>query len=131
MPRTHKQVGDAPRSTHPCLGPGGAADRVQVAFRMIEGRWKLDIIFRLLGSPVLRYSELDRDLPGVSQKVLTQQLRELERDGIVRRAVHAEVPPRVEYSLTERGKELRPALKLLAEWGGSGEPKSSSMDLET
>jgi DNA-binding HxlR family transcriptional regulator len=116
MPRTHKKVGTHLKVRLLALDRLDRP-RVQAALKVIEGRWKLDIIFRLFGSQVLRYSELDRDLPGVSQKVLTQQLRELERDGIVRRIVHAQVPPRVEYRLTELGKELRPALKLLRVWG--------------
>lgn len=84
---------------------------------MIDGRWKLSIVSRLSETPVLRFSELERDIADVSQKVLTQNLRELERDGLVSRLVHAEVPPRVDYRLTNAGKALRPALLALLAWG--------------
>ena len=116
MTRTDKKVSHAPERKPPCLTPGGSAERVQRAFAMLDGRWKLPIVFELFAAPVLRFSELERALGGVSQKVLTQQLRELERDGIVRRTVHAEVPPRVDYRLTAAGEALRPVLRQLREW---------------
>jgi len=75
------------------------------------------IIFHLFTRPVLRFSELERAIPGVSQKMLIQQLRELERDGVVRRTIHPQVPPKVEYDLTELGRALCPALDALLEWG--------------
>ncbi len=65
---------------------------------------------------MLRFSELERAIPAVSQKMLIQQLRELEGDGIVQRTVHAQVPPKVEYALTSLGRELCPALDALLEW---------------
>ena len=83
---------------------------------MLEGRWKLVIIFQLFVQPTLRFSALERAIPKVSQKMLTQQLRELERAGIVRRTVYAEVPPRVEYALTAFGQALCPALDALLRW---------------
>ena len=83
---------------------------------MLEGRWKLVIIFHLFVQPVLRFSELERAIPAVSQKMLIQQLRELERDGIVRRTVHPQVPPKVEYALTQFGSALCPALDALLKW---------------
>ena len=70
---------------------------------------------------MLRVSELERAIPAVSQKMLIQQLRELERDGIVERTVYPQVPPRVEYGLTEWGKRMCPALDALLEWG-AGRP---------
>jgi DNA-binding HxlR family transcriptional regulator len=90
-----------------------------MALKVLEGRWKMIIIFHLFVRPVLRFSELERAIPAVSQKMLIQQLRELERDGIVRRKVHPEVPPKVEYSLTEWGEAVCPALDALLTWGAS------------
>jgi len=93
-----------------------AADGVEQAIRVLEGRWKLLILFRLFGGRLLRFSELERTLPGISQKMLIQQLRQLETDGIVRRIDHQEVPPKVEYGLTEWGQALCPALDSLLKW---------------
>lgn len=84
---------------------------------MLEGRWKMVIIFHLFDKDTLRFSALEKAIPGVSQKMLIQQLRELEKDGIVRRKIYPEVPPKVEYSLTDWGKEMCPALDNLLEWG--------------
>jgi DNA-binding HxlR family transcriptional regulator len=86
---------------------------------MLEGRWKLVIIFHLFVQPVMRFSELERAIPGASQKMLIQQLRGLEKDGVVRRTVHPQVPPRVEYALTEFGQALCPALRGLMKWAAS------------
>lgn len=85
---------------------------------MLEGRWKLVIIFHLFVQPVMRFSELERAIPSASQKMLIQQLRGLERDGIVRRTVHPQVPPKVEYALTKFGQALCPALQALLKWAG-------------
>ncbi len=83
---------------------------------MLEGRWKLLILFNLFGGKVLRFSELERAIPEVSQKMLIQQLRQLEHDGIVGRTVHAQVPPKVEYHLTDWGQSSCPALDELLVW---------------
>ncbi len=99
-----------------CLGPDGAAVRVDDALRLIRGRWKMRIVFNLFASPVLRFSELERAIEGISQKVLAQQLRHLEADGLVERTVHAEVPPRVDYRLTPAGEGLRVPLQALRDW---------------
>jgi DNA-binding HxlR family transcriptional regulator len=99
-----------------------AASGVETAFRMLEGRWKMVIIFRLFAEPVLRFSELERAIPGVSQKMLIQQLRELERDGIVQRRVYPQVPPKVEYRLTDWGQAMCPALDTLLEWAAARPP---------
>ena len=80
------------------------------------------IVFHLFDQAVLRFSELERAIPSVSQKMLIQQLRELERDGIVQRTVYAQVPPKVEYKLTEWGQAMCPALDSLLEWAASGPP---------
>ena len=79
---------------------------IEEAFRLLEGRWKMVIIFQLFARGVLRFSELERAIPAVSQKTLIQQLRELERDGVVSRTVYPQVPPKVEYRLTPWGQSL-------------------------
>ena len=83
---------------------------------LIGGRWKIPLLFHLQ-SGSRRFSELARALKGVTQKVLTQQLREMERDGLVARKVYAQVPPKVEYSLTELGFGLRPVVEAMCKWG--------------
>jgi DNA-binding HxlR family transcriptional regulator len=93
-----------------------AASGVEMAFRMLEGRWKMVIIFQLFDAEVLRFSELQRAIPGISEKMLIQQLRDLERDGIVTRTVYPQVPPKVEYRLTPWGQGMCPALDVLLEW---------------
>jgi DNA-binding HxlR family transcriptional regulator len=93
-----------------------AASGVEMAFRMLEGRWKMVIIFQLFDAEVLRFSELQRAIPGISEKMLIQQLRDLERDGIVTRTVYPQVPPKVEYRLTPWGQGMCPALDALLEW---------------
>jgi DNA-binding HxlR family transcriptional regulator len=87
-----------------------------VAVSMIGGKWK-PIILHMLADRTLRFGELRRNIPPVSQKMLTQQLRELEADGLVIRTVHPEMPPRVEYRLSERGRTLSPILDDLYVWG--------------
>lgn len=82
---------------------------------VIGGWWKIPILWHLF-TGTKRFSELRRALPDCTQKMLTQQLRELERDGVVRRKVYPEVPPKVEYSLTERGKSLKPVVKAMCVW---------------
>lgn len=89
---------------------------MQSAIRVLEGRWKMMILSQLFAGPVQRFSELEKAIPGVSQKMLSQQLRALERDGVVTRTVHPEVPPRVEYALTETGRALAPVFLALLDW---------------
>ncbi len=90
--------------------------KAELALRVIQGRWKL-LILRELMEGVQRFSALQRSLTGVSQKVLTAQLRELAADGVLTRTVYPEVPPRVEYGLTALGLELIPVLEGLHAWG--------------
>ena len=86
---------------------------------MLEGRWKLLILFQLFGGRIRRFSELERAIPDITQKMLAQQLRQMERDGIVARKVYPEIPPKVEYSLTRWGQSLCPALDALLTWAGA------------
>ena len=103
--------------------PVSAAVGIEHAIRMLEGRWKLVILFHLFGGRKLRFSDLERAIPAISQKMLIQQLRELERDGIVIRRVYAQVPPKVEYKLTEWGQAMCPALDALLEWAALKQSK--------
>lgn len=96
--------------------PEGAAKGIDEALRILEGRWKMKILFQLFDKGTLRFSQLEREIPGVSQKMLIQQLRELEKEGIVGRTVHPVVPPRVDYGLTEIGQDLCPVLDAILEW---------------
>lgn len=89
---------------------------VEVSIAVLGGAWKMTIVKHLLGGP-LRYGELRRAVGPVTPRVLTRQLRELECDGIVQRKAYPEVPPRVEYSLTEMGHALDPFVTALNEWG--------------
>jgi DNA-binding HxlR family transcriptional regulator len=96
--------------------PAAAAQNVEAALRLLEGRWKLVILFHLFGGKVLRFSEMERAIPAVTQKMLGQQLRRLEADGIVVRTVYPQIPPKVEYSLTPWGQALCPALDAILTW---------------
>jgi DNA-binding HxlR family transcriptional regulator len=82
----------------------------------IGGRWKCIILYYLTGT-TRRFGEIAARIPVVSRKVLTQQLKEMERDGLIQRTEYKEVPPRVEYTLTELGKSLSPVLKAMSTWG--------------
>jgi DNA-binding HxlR family transcriptional regulator len=96
--------------------PDTAAVGVEEALRLLEGRWKLVILFHLFDGKVQRFSDLERLIPGISQKMLAQQLRQLEADAIVARKLYPQVPPKVEYRLTEWGQALCPALDALLKW---------------
>ena len=89
---------------------------VEAALEVIGGKWK-PLILWALGDEVMRFGELQKALPGVNTKMLTKQLRELEADGILSRRVYPEVPPRVEYVITDFGKTLIPILEALCSWG--------------
>ena len=89
---------------------------VETTLMMISDKWKVLIIRELLPG-TKRFNEIHHSIDGVSQKVLTQKLREMESDSLLERKVYAEVPPKVEYSLTELGKSLGPVLDYLKEWG--------------
>ena len=89
---------------------------IETTMTLISNRWKVLILWDLLGG-VKRFGELKKLLGGVSQKVLTANLRQMEEAGLLTRTVYAEVPPRVEYALTETGRSLRPVLEAMLEWG--------------
>ena len=89
---------------------------VATTVQLIGSKWKLQILRNLLARP-WRFNELKKDLAGISQKVLTDSLRSLENDGIVTRTVYPEIPPRVEYSLSELGESMRPIISAMEQWG--------------
>ncbi|BAY77966.1 HxlR family transcriptional regulator [Nostoc sp. DSM 114161] len=88
---------------------------VETTLKVIGGRWKV-LIIRELMTGVKRFGQLQRTLPGITQKMLTQQLREMEEDGIIHREVYPQIPPKVEYSLTPLGETLQPILYAMHEW---------------
>ncbi|MGO2233419.1 transcriptional regulator [Marinomonas sp. UCMA 3892] len=96
--------------------PASAADGVEQVLKILEGKWKLLILFHLFGGQVKRFSELEKAIPAITQKMLIQQLRQMEVDGVIKRTIYHQVPPKVEYSLTDWGQELCPALDALLKW---------------
>ncbi|MGC5781582.1 winged helix-turn-helix transcriptional regulator [Methylobacterium sp. NFXW15] len=105
MPRIRRHQGHC--------SPGCA---VEATLQLIDGKWKGVILYHLLEG-TLRFNEIRRRLTSVTQRMLTTQLRELEADGLIARKVYAQVPPKVEYSLTERGRSLEPVISALKAWG--------------
>ena len=89
---------------------------IEASIALFQGKWKVAILLKLVDKPV-RFNELSRQLPKVTQRMLTNQLRELENDGLVHRKMYQQVPPKVEYSLTDLAKTLTPILSSLRNWG--------------
>lgn len=105
-----------PRIPHPTFHCA-AGCTVEATLTLIGGKWKGVILYRLLTEQVLRFNELRRLLPNITQRMLTHQLRELEGDGLIARKVYPEVPPKVEYRLTDYGQTLAPVIHALKAWG--------------
>lgn len=101
---------------------------VEVTLAVVGGKWKGLILWHLR-LKTLRFAQLQRRLRSVTQKMLTQQLRELEADGLIHRKIYAEVPPRVEYSLTDEGRRILPILELMCQWGQDYLQKTEGIDL--
>lgn len=97
---------------------------VEITMGLIDDKWKVLIVRELL-TGTKRFGELKKSVTGITQKVLTNNLRQMEADGLVKRKVYAEVPPRVEYSLTETGFSLKPILDSMVEWGNQYREKNS------
>lgn len=107
---------------------------VEAAIGLVDGKWKSVVMFHLL-ERTMRFNEIRRQLPSVTQRMLTNQLRELEADGLVERRVHAQVPPRVDYSLTPLGRSMEPILMALKAWGDAnldrfGKPKTPAVETD-
>ncbi|ANH83608.1 transcriptional regulator [Niabella ginsenosidivorans] len=100
------------------------------ALSIIGGRWKPTILFNLLYGK-MRYNELLKSIPGVSERMLIAQLRELEQHGLIRRIVYPEVPPRVEYELTAAGKSAGPMLQAISDWGNKLRNKKNAVGKKT
>lgn len=91
----------------------------EYALRYVGGAWKILIVAHLVRGKIRRHAELKRSLRGITAKMLTQQLREMEHDGLIERTVYAEVPPKVEYKLTPLGETLLPVLEAMYAWGAN------------
>jgi DNA-binding HxlR family transcriptional regulator len=113
------------------LATGAPAGKcaVETTLRIIGGKWKPMILYRLLGGE-MRFNALHRSLPNVTRRMLTEHLRELEADGIIRREVFAQVPPKVVYSLTPLGHTLRPVLDQILTWGLAYQAQQADMQAE-
>lgn len=98
------------------LKPHTSCTSVQTTLKVLGGKWKPPILY-LLSSGTLRFGELRKQIPGITQKMLSQELREMENDALISRKVYPVVPPKVEYTLTAYGKSLEPILKGMSEWG--------------
>ena len=92
---------------------------IDATMSVIEGRWKAVVLCKLMKKGTMRFNQLMKEIEGVSPRMLTKQLKELEKDGMVSRKTYAEIPPRVEYSLTKRGESIIPVLSAIARWGVS------------
>ena len=108
-----------PRVRHADRCSPGCA--VEAALAFIDGKWKGVVLYHLFEG-TLRFGEIRRRVPGCTQRMLTNQLRELEADGLILRTVYPQVPPKVEYSLTERGRTLEPVIMALKAWGDAHAP---------
>lgn len=99
---------------------------ISATLSLIGGRWKINILSYLLTLGTLRYSELRTRLEGISERMLIAKLKELEQDGLVKRIVYPQVPPKVEYELTELGRSLREILELMDRWGETREDETKA-----
>jgi len=89
---------------------------IQAVLDIIGGKWKVNILWHI-GKDVKRFSQIKGDIPAITKKMLSQQLKDLEENGMVTRKIYAEVPARVEYSLTEKGRSILPVMEAMCEWG--------------
>lgn len=114
------------KTTPQCL----SANPVFITLRVIGGKWKPLILWHLCDKPV-RFSALKRAIGGITQKMLTEQLRAMEHDQLIRRTVYPVVPPKVEYAITPYGKTLRPVLRSMALWGATHQKKQAKFAKQT
>jgi DNA-binding HxlR family transcriptional regulator len=99
---------------------------IDYTLTVVGGKWKWGIIYRLSENGVLRYSELKKNLQVITHKMLSHELKELEAENLIHREVYSQIPPKVEYSLTEKGKTLLPILDLMFKWGEENHPLKQS-----
>ncbi len=99
---------------------------VEATLKVLGGKWKILIIFHLNGNS-RRFSELKRSITGITEKMLAQQLKELEADGVLSRKVYPQVPPRVEYTVTKYGRTLEPVIKSMCRWGMEHRKRKSNL----
>jgi DNA-binding HxlR family transcriptional regulator len=116
MPSTNQKVSIESDRERPVYTADSAARGIDEALRILEGRWKMKILFQLFDKGTLRFSQLEREITGISQKMLIQQLRDQEKDGIVGRTIHPVVPPKVDYWLNPIGQDPCPVLDAILEW---------------
>lgn len=125
-----------PKSTHFLVselpfGKGGNRmtylNEFDATLRQIQGKWKVMILYELYEEGVVRFNTLERYIQDVSPKTLTQQLKQLEQDGLITRTVYPEVPPRVEYALSDKGTSLIPILDAICDWGLATTPRNQLM----
>jgi DNA-binding HxlR family transcriptional regulator len=107
MPQENRRYADCP---------------IEYTMKVIGGKWKLLVLYHLMNDRVKRYGELKRSIGGITHKMLSQQLKELEADGMIRREEYHQIPPKVEYSLSEKGVTLLPILGAMREWGRQNMP---------
>ncbi|GMA08411.1 putative HTH-type transcriptional regulator YdeP [Tetragenococcus halophilus subsp. flandriensis] len=110
---------------------GETCQELQAALDIISGKWKPIILFHLLENEKLRFSELQRAIPEITKKMLTSQLRELEHNGIIHRKVYQQVPPKVEYSMTEYGNSLSPIMISMRSWGMQHLQRMEKMEVDS
>ncbi len=89
---------------------------------IIDGKWKIRLMYLLSVNEIMRYGELKLEVPGITHKMLAKQLKEMEADGIINRKEYSQIPPKVEYSLTEKGKTLIPIINAICLWGEENRP---------
>ncbi|MCE5287454.1 MAG: helix-turn-helix transcriptional regulator [Pelosinus sp.] len=102
--------------------PGKCKCSVAYTLSIVGGKWKWLILYKLWHNGIMRYGELKNNIPGITHKMLSQQLKELEAEELILRNEYHQVPPKVEYSLTEKGNTLIPILQLMAKWGDENRP---------
>ncbi|WP_240374177.1 winged helix-turn-helix transcriptional regulator [Bacillus piscicola] len=110
-------AGDFRRETLDKVRNGQFNCEKELTLSLISGKWKITIVYYLGSGGTMRFNEIRRLFPKITHKVLTTQLRELEEDGLLHREVYPEVPPKVEYSLTDRGRSLMPIIESMFQWG--------------
>lgn len=93
----------------------------ELTVRVLSGKWKALILYRLAARPVMRFGEIRKSMPEITERMLSKQLRELEDDGLINREVYNQIPPKVEYRLTEIGSKLIPILMMMKDWGAEYE----------